>query len=124
MVHVRYKVVESFDPDKDYGRNITRQVTLCLKSLTLGREFEPKEITQEYELDSSMMKNPNFLRAKCIVSEAMTIAKEIGLIDTVKTRPMPFSEFLKLETVLFQRSITWIQTKPLKISECEFFHRF
>lgn len=101
MVRVRYKVIDLFDPTKNYGKNISRQVSLCLNSLKLGREFEPKEITQECESDGVMMKNPNFLRAKCIVSEAMTIAKEIGLIDTVKTRPMSFSEFLKLETVQY-----------------------
>jgi len=101
MARVRYKVIESFDPNKDYGRNITRQVAQCLESLESGRVFNPKEITLEHESDNSLMINPNFLRAKCIVSEAMTLGKEIGVLDPVKTVPMLFSEFLQLETVQY-----------------------
>ena len=114
MVRVRYKVIQSFDPDRNYGKNITRQVSQCLKSLKLDREFEPKEITLECKSDVTLMKNPNFLRAKCIVSDAMTLAKEIGVIDEIKIRPMSFSDFLKLVTVQYFKDqlvdlgkITW-----------------
>ena len=101
MVQVRYKVVESFDPQKDYGVNITRQVSQCLQILKKGQEFEPKEITMQCQYDQTLMRNPNFMRAKCIVSEAMTMGTKIGLLDSVKLVPMTSNEFLQLETVQY-----------------------
>jgi len=101
MVRVKYKVIESFDPEKDYGIEITRQISQCLQSLEKGREFFPKEITLQCQNDKTLMRNPNFLRAKCIVSEAMTIGPKIGLLDSIQLVPMTFEEFLKLETVQY-----------------------
>lgn len=54
MVRVKYKVVGSFDPAKDYGLDITRQVSQCLQLLETGREFEPKEITLACQSDKTL----------------------------------------------------------------------
>lgn len=101
MARVKYKVLESFDPNRDYGIHITRQVSQCLQYLEQGQEFEPKEITLKCQNDTTLMRNPNFIRAKCIVSEAMTIGSRIGVLDSVALVPMTFSEFCQLESVQY-----------------------
>ncbi len=70
MAQVRYKVIDTFDPQKDYGIEITRQVSQCLQLLKKGQEFEPKQITLQCQYDTTLMRNPTFLRTRCIVSEA------------------------------------------------------
>jgi hypothetical protein len=43
MVRVLYKVIDSFDPAKDYGKSITRQVSLCLNILrVINVQFEAR----------------------------------------------------------------------------------
>ena len=54
----RYKVIAEFDPLKEYGRSITRQVSQRLGTLGKDSEFESKDITIQHLSDDTLMRNP------------------------------------------------------------------
>jgi len=101
LTRFTYKVIESFDPKKEYSEKITSQVSKCLSALQKDRIFSPTEYAKDHLSDFVRDQKPNFLRTKSIVSESMTIAKKIGIIEEIQKQPMSFNEFLELESIQY-----------------------
>lgn len=103
MSIVQYRVLENYDPTKDYGIKITKGHKACLERLNKGQVFRPKEFIQQNKVTkASSTSRSNQIQ----VYKSIAVAKKIGILQAVQN-DLTFAEFLKLESVdYFKKQIS------------------
>ncbi|KAF6247897.1 hypothetical protein C6990_00090 [Nitrosopumilus sp. b3] len=104
MVKQYYRVIEEFDPNKEYGLQIRKQYAKCLSVLKKGQKVNPLEFTEEH-LNEFCNKIRSFKTNRLVTYHSFTIGKRIGMLAEVpieeKGIAIPLVEFRKLETVSY-----------------------
>jgi len=70
---VTYKVIEKFDPKKDYGIRIYPQLAKCLQSLQTDYVFTPRQFVKEHSSDFVKNGKENKERVHDIITSSIKI---------------------------------------------------
>ena len=85
-----YQVIESFDPQKDYGIKLANRFKNTLSEFQEGKEFRPKEIASKLPTSN-----------QTLAYDTITLGIKIGILKLVETEPSSFDEFCKFDTVQY-----------------------
>ena len=85
-----YQVIESFDPQKDYGIKLAHRFKNTLSEFQEGKEFSPKEIASKLPTSN-----------QTLAYDTITLGIKIGILKLVETEPSSFDEFCKFDTVQY-----------------------
>lgn len=101
MVGKTIRILQEFDPARDYGVHIRPQIKRILSELQFGQTYLLSELVRKY--DGNITKTKNLKNTQDVFKHVMKIGKQIGLIGEVQTAPISFSDFCKLDTVSYMR---------------------
>ena len=88
MRTVTYKVIEKFDPKKDYGIRIYPQLSKCLQILQTGYIFTPRQFVQEHTSDFTKNGKENKERVRDIITLSIRIGTQIGVLNKLQIFPI------------------------------------
>lgn len=104
MVQHFLKVVQAFDPKKDYGTKIRLQHAKCLSVLKKGETINPRKFMEE-NLNKFTKGKRSFKTNRELVYHAFFYGKKIGILKELPHEesgvPISFANFCKLETVSY-----------------------
>lgn len=95
------EILENFDPKKDYGIPIRKQVFTVLSELEKGKQYRLVELIEKY--DGIITKKKNLQSTRQVFKHMMKIGKEIGIIKEVVDYAISFENFCQLDTVSYMR---------------------
>lgn len=97
------EVVKSFNPKKNYGFKIRRQVAYVLDDLEKGKQYNLNDLVQHYHKDQNLTKGNKILSTRQIIKHVMRDGKKIGIIKEIDFHVMEYEDFCKLDTVAYMR---------------------
>lgn len=104
MVQHFLKVVQAFDPDKDYEIKIRLQYVKCLSVLKKGETINPRKFIEENQ-DKFTKGKRSFKSNSQLVYHAFWYGKKIGMLKELSHEdsgvPISYENFCKLESVSY-----------------------
>ena len=94
------QVIKEFDPNTDYGINISDQVSQCLSTLKKGEEFTINDFVNNH-LNEFTTKKTSKSTNQHLIYKSFRIGEEIGIIQQAKQKGLTLDEFIKLESVQY-----------------------
>jgi len=96
----QFQVLETFDPNRDYGVSIQPRFHECFKHFERGQIITQSEFTEKHLTESEKSRS-NWL---WIVNHGFRLGTEIGILKEVLKNPISFKEFYQLESVQYYAS--------------------
>jgi hypothetical protein len=113
MTKIRYKVIATFDPKKNYGIHLGASAIRCLSSFKVNQTFVPKEFISQNRITKRPSSKPR--SNQIAFYKIIRIAKKIGLIEQVCEPGMSFEQFCNLDTIkLYKSQLSVSRFKNLK----------
>lgn len=96
-----YRVIQNYS-EKEHGRlEHPKRIIKCVKSFKKGDVFEPKTFVTEHMNDLGKNGKLSKRGNQWTVTEAIKVGRTIGLLERMKSEPISFEDFAKLETVAY-----------------------
>ena len=112
----KFKVLENFMPEKDYGVPIRRQIRYALGLLEKGKEYFLNDLVLENKNNSKLFKESvQLVSVRQVFKHVMRDGKKIGMIKEIDRYDMSFDEFCNLDTIAYMRK--QLSTTKIKHSE-------
>ncbi|MBA4718488.1 MAG: hypothetical protein HRO68_05125 [Nitrosopumilus sp.] len=90
------QLTSKFDPDKDYGIHIRKQIRFVLKLLEPNIEYVLAELIKKYNLTIS--RNGNIENTRNVFKHVVNTGKSIKILEEIQVEPITFEEFCKIPT--------------------------
>jgi len=95
------QLTSKFDPDKDYGIHIRKQIRFVLELLEPNTEYVLADLIKKH--NSIISKNGSIENTGHVFKQVVKIGKFIKILEEIQVEPITFEEFCKISTIKYMR---------------------